>query len=183
MNDPTRIPSHGDWQGPGPPAANIRRSGSLRRAATVTATDSESEPPAALSPIIQGLRSVTPSPYRLPLPLPPRLGPSGLGLPSPPPPSSPPASPIPPPGPGEATCLRLSLQVPWTGRTSGLERLGFFAGWREAPMSIHLYQHRRSLARRSRGTLAKLSVRLAGRPVVSAVHGPARGAARVSPRQ
>jgi hypothetical protein len=63
LNDPTRIPSHGDWQGPGPPA-NIRRSGSLRRAATVTVTDSESELP-ALSPIIQGLRSVTPSPYRL----------------------------------------------------------------------------------------------------------------------
>ena len=43
------------------------------------------------------------------------------------------------------------------------------AGWRGASMSIHMYQHRRSLARRSRGTMAQLSVRLVVRPVVRLV--------------
>ena len=40
------------------------------------------------------------------------------------------------------------------------------AGWRGASMSLHMYQHRRSLARRSRCTMAQLSVRLVVRPVV-----------------
>ena len=44
------------------------------------------------------------------------------------------------------------------------------AGWRGASMSIHhMYQHRRSLARRSRGTMAQLSVRFVVRPVVRLV--------------
>jgi hypothetical protein len=40
------------------------------------------------------------------------------------------------------------------------------AGWRGASMSIHMYQHRRSLVRRSSGTMAKLSARLVARPMV-----------------
>ncbi len=43
------------------------------------------------------------------------------------------------------------------------------AGWRGASMSIHVYQHRRSLARRSSGTMAHLSARLQVRPVVRLV--------------
>ena len=43
------------------------------------------------------------------------------------------------------------------------------AGWRGASMSIHVYQNRRSLARRSQGTMAQLSVRLVVRPVVRLV--------------
>ena len=43
------------------------------------------------------------------------------------------------------------------------------AGCCGASMSVHMYQHRRSLARRSRGTMAQLSVRLVVRPVVRLV--------------
>jgi hypothetical protein len=65
------------------------------------------------------------------------------------------------------------------------------AGWCGASMSIHEYQHRKSLARRSSSTMAQLSARLVVRPVVllvvarpgAASHDPARGAARVSPKE
>ncbi len=62
---------------------------------------------------------------------------------------------------GLAVC---SLAQPCSGRL-----MPPAAGWRGASMSIHMYQHRRSLARRSSSTMAQLPARLVVRPMVRLV--------------